>query len=187
MGGSFFLINYTHPNCVKKEYFHCQSMYVMCVLNNHPLFPNKKYEKRARIVMAEYLGRSLFFNETVHHKNNNRIDDRIENLELLERENHSQMHACRRYETEKERVEKELSFGRINYSSRSLSMLNLWKERSGEMAQAIKKTWENTEIPECRISSMKSSWTEQRRMEHSDRMKEQWKRLRDNKIDKKGT
>lgn len=46
----------------------------------------------ARHLMEQHLGRKLEKWETVHHKNENREDDRIENLEVLHTSRHRRMH-----------------------------------------------------------------------------------------------
>ena len=56
--------------------------YVKVFLPNHPMADKRGHVVEHRLVMSEYLGRSLTDNEIIHHKNGSRSDNRIENLEL---------------------------------------------------------------------------------------------------------
>ena len=53
----------------------------------------ERYIYEHRFIMENYLGRLLRINEVVHHKNENKLDNKLENLELKSMANHSSLHA----------------------------------------------------------------------------------------------
>jgi len=64
--------------------------------DNDPYFPMAIHQKRGggeilehRLIMARHIGRMLTRQEHVHHKNGNKKDNRLENLELVSPANHS--------------------------------------------------------------------------------------------------
>lgn len=74
---------YGDPEMVQSTgYKVCRQGYVSLHLPNHPMANAAGSVYEHRLVMAEHLGRLLLANESVHHKNGNRADNRIENLEL---------------------------------------------------------------------------------------------------------
>lgn len=59
---------------------------------NHPMADSKGYAYTHRYLMSKKLNRIIKKNEIVHHINGDKLDNKIENLELLTRKQHKSIH-----------------------------------------------------------------------------------------------
>lgn len=67
--------------------------YNYAIVKNHPFANKHGYVLHHRIIMENYLGRILNQDEIVHHKNHNKKDNRIENLEIMSNKEHTKHHS----------------------------------------------------------------------------------------------
>lgn len=70
--------------------------YIYALVPEHPKATKNNYVLMHRVVMENYLGRMLTEEEVVHHKDHNKKNNSIENLELIERVTHIKKHSTER-------------------------------------------------------------------------------------------
>lgn len=75
--------------------------YISVYCPNHPKATKDGHVMKHRLVMEEHIGRYLNDDEVVHHKNKNRADNRLENLELMTSKEHARHHMMERLNTQK--------------------------------------------------------------------------------------
>lgn len=59
---------------------------------NHPHGGQEHKVREHRVIMEKILNRYLNFDEIVHHLNGNKLDNRIENLVIMSRAEHTKLH-----------------------------------------------------------------------------------------------
>jgi len=70
--------------------------YILILLPFHPFSSKRGYVREHRLMMEKYLGRYLKREEVVHHENDIRDDNRIENLRLFSNQGkHNKFHRNR--------------------------------------------------------------------------------------------
>ena len=67
--------------------------YVYAVVPEHPKATKNHYVLMHRVVMENFLGRMLTDEEVVHHKDHNKKNNSIDNLELMTTVAHQEMHS----------------------------------------------------------------------------------------------
>jgi len=81
-----------HQNHPRQQRIQEKDGYVIIYKPEHPYCDHEGYVKEHRLVYEEYFKCCLLPNTLIHHKNRNRSDNRIENLEAMTQAKHTSLH-----------------------------------------------------------------------------------------------
>lgn len=96
-------INQAEQNPNWKGGLRKRGKYIYLRMPDHPDCDCMGYVAQHRIVVEKSMNRLLRQDEFIHHKNENTHDNRIENLQILSRAEHTSIHAKKRWEVAKYR------------------------------------------------------------------------------------
>lgn len=105
-----------NPNFKDGIYLNKSGYEIISIFNT-----NKPYH---RYLMEQYLNKKLLKNEDVHHKNGIKTDNRLENLQVIEKQSHGYLH---RFQQNVERWQKKYLTGEVTWkeASDAISILSI--------------------------------------------------------------
>lgn len=140
------------------------------------LFPGKSQIDEHRYLMAIHLNRTLEYDEIVHHKDGDGLNNDLSNLELIRRGEHSKHHNTGRPQSEDERYLKSVAL-----KGKSKRPEHVEKVRQALLARHAHRTEEeklNLSIKltgnkrtEEQKENYRSAWTPERRLLQGERNK----------------
>ncbi len=86
----------TEPSKWKTQKIIKKGNYNYIKIPEHPNATSNGYVLEHRVVMEKHLNRLLNSNEVVHHKNGKRKQNDVENLEIMDKPNHTKIHQAHR-------------------------------------------------------------------------------------------
>lgn len=94
----------------------------VCMVKYKAIKVNGVKRDEHRYIMEQHIGRKLSRNEVVHHKNGDKRDNRIENLEIMSLSEHAKNHQTGKTRSKETRQKiSQSSMGRNNMSCRKLT------------------------------------------------------------------